>query len=68
MVRVTPIQRRRRGDNAPMVTVSIVGNEKSEFEKNEKQTRMNKGELIDIKSLNKKWLLEEKSHYESVIA
>ncbi len=51
-----------------MVTVSIVGNEKDEFEKNEKQTKMAKGEIIDMKSLSKKWLLEEKAHYESVIS
>lgn len=29
---------------------------------------MNNGQIIDIKSINKKWLLEEKAHYESVIA
>ena len=68
LVRISPIQKRRRGDNAPMVTVSIVGNEKDEFEKNEKQTKMAKGEIIDMKSLSKKWLLEEKAHYESVIS
>jgi len=28
-VRVSKIQHRRRGDNAPMVTVSIIGDEKS---------------------------------------
>jgi hypothetical protein len=68
LVRISSIQKRRRGDNAPMVTVSIVGNEKDEFEKNEKQTKMAKGEIIDMKSLSKKWLLEEKAHYESVIS
>jgi hypothetical protein len=29
---------------------------------------MAKGQIIDIKSLSKKWLLEEKTHYESVIS
>ena len=67
-IRVSPIQSHRRGDNAPMVTVSIVGDEKSEFKKNEKQNMINNGLIIDIKNINKKLLLEEKTHYESVIA
>lgn len=50
-----------------MVTVSIVGDEKSEFKKNEKQTSINNGLIVDIKNVNKKWLLEEKAHYESLI-
>jgi hypothetical protein len=29
---------------------------------------MSKGEIIDIKAISKKLLLEEKAHYESVIA
>ena len=33
-IRVSKIQRHRRGDDAPVVTVSIVGDEKSEFKRN----------------------------------
>lgn len=46
-----------------MVKVSIVGDEKTEFKKNEKQNMINNGTIIDIKNINKKWLLEEKAHY-----
>ena len=57
-VRVSKIQHHRRGDNAPVVTVSIAGDEKTEFKRNEKQTMINNGLVVDIKTISKKWLLE----------
>ena len=57
-VNVSKINHHRRGDNAQMVTVSIIGNEKSEFQKNERQNNLNNGKIIDMKSINKRWLLE----------
>lgn len=48
----------RRGDNAPMVQVSIKGNEKTEFEKKRRQEAIEKGEIVDIKSYHAKILAQ----------
>ena len=57
-ISVTKVLHRRRGDNAPMVQVSIKGNEKSEYEKARRIEAVEKGLVPNTKMMKARVLLE----------
>ena len=59
--------RHRRGDNAPMVFVTVRGSEKEEALKLQKKEAKERSGLPDSNEFNRGILIEEKTHYENLL-
>lgn len=62
-VSVTKILRRRRGDNAPMVNVTIRGSEKEEVARLQAKEAREKSKEPHIRDYHRSILAEEKAYY-----
>ena len=57
-MQISQLKYRRKGDDAPMVELSIKGNEKNEYEKKRKEEAMEKGRIPNLKAFSARTLLE----------